>query len=414
MADVPKLGGNTNKTPQAVRRELRMEAGGQVSTDRPGVRDSPSKNEIMDEATKIEISVQELQLEVLEKLNAVATSVLSSTETTAQTMEIIRAQLVDTNTSTAVKKELQRLIEQHIQVLFESAVLGFKVSVSDTFGKVTEYFEQITATIQMAEIEQVSMIPTDEETLAHREYVEIMKQIEKHAAMKHKLEETRKLQIQYQEKEAANHEQAWADNPEAAAKIKLDTETESHIARSDSAIALKITQIRQLLSSNLGCPAPPPYERSLKTLSASDFKGLKDIKLCKMPEDPKKSLKLRELITNVLPRFTYDCWAIIPSVLRLMNLRVHADFWSPPTNDMLEGIDGSYDSEKTGIGIYTRQSYIAHNENLFKLLQQAADDDVSWATEGDRLATDGNSYSRQICGRTGDGLSVLEYWYFRQ
>ena len=132
-----------------------------------------------------------------------------------------------------------------------------------------------------------------------------------------------------------------------------------------------------------------------------------------MPEDPKKSLKLRELITNVLPRYTYDCWAIIPSVLRLMNLRVHADLWSPPTNDMLVGVDGSYDSDQTGIGTYTRQSYIAHNENLFKLLQQAADDDVSWATEGDRLATDGNSYSRQICGRTGDGLFVLEYWYFR-
>ena len=155
MADVPKLGGNTNKTPQAVRRELRMEAGGQVSADRPGVRESPSKSDIMDETTKIEIKVQELQLEVLEKLNTVTQTVLSSTETTAQTMEIIRTQLVDTNASTAVKKELQRLIEQHIQVLFESAVLGFKVSVSDTFGKVTEYFEQITATIQMAEIEHM-------------------------------------------------------------------------------------------------------------------------------------------------------------------------------------------------------------------------------------------------------------------
>ena len=184
MAEVPKLGGNTNKTPQAVRRELRMEAGGQVSTDRPGVRESPSKNEIMDEATKIEIKVQELQLEVLEKLNTVTHTVLSSTETTAQTMEIIRTQLVDTNASTAVKKELQRLIEQHIQVLFESAVLGFKLSVNDTFGKVTEYFEQITATIQLAEIEQVSMVPSDEETLAHREYIEIMKQIEKHEACK--------------------------------------------------------------------------------------------------------------------------------------------------------------------------------------------------------------------------------------
>ena len=113
MADVPKLGGNTNKTPQAVRRELRMEAGGQVSAERPGVRDSPSKNDIMDEATKIEISVQELQLEVLEELNAVATTVLSSTETTAQTIEIIRSQLVDTNASTAVKKELQRLITEN-------------------------------------------------------------------------------------------------------------------------------------------------------------------------------------------------------------------------------------------------------------------------------------------------------------
>ena len=80
MADVPKLGGNTNKTPQAVRRELRMEAGGQVSTDRPGVRESPSKNDIMDEATKIEIKVQELQLEVLEKLNTVTHTVLSSIE----------------------------------------------------------------------------------------------------------------------------------------------------------------------------------------------------------------------------------------------------------------------------------------------------------------------------------------------
>ena len=40
----------------------------------------------MDEATKIEIKVQELQLEVLEKLNTVTHTVLSSTETTAQTM----------------------------------------------------------------------------------------------------------------------------------------------------------------------------------------------------------------------------------------------------------------------------------------------------------------------------------------
>ena len=70
-------------------------------------------------------------------------------------------------------------------------------------------------------------------------------------------------------------------------------------------------------------------------------------------------------------------------------------------------------SKDSGIGKFTRQTYIAHNENLFKLLQQASEEDVSWATEGDRLATDGNSYSRQICGRPGDGLSVLEYWYFR-
>ena len=34
-----------------------------------------------------------------------------------------------------------------------------------------------------------------------------------------------------------------------------------------------------------------------------------------------------------------------------------------------------------------------HNENLFKLLQQAADDDVSWATEGDRLAIPLNTTS---------------------
>jgi len=126
---------------------------------------------------------------------------------------------------------LQRLIEQHIQVLFESAVLGFKLSVNDTFGKVTEYFEQITATIQLAEIEQVSMVPSDEETLAHREYIEIMKQIEKHAAMKHKLEETRKLQIQYQEKEAANHRPRATDRSTPLYPLPTNPSLASHCRR---------------------------------------------------------------------------------------------------------------------------------------------------------------------------------------
>eukprot|EP01050_Picozoa_sp_SAG11_P006241 SAG11_NODE_477_length_9118_cov_3.513582_3_plen_188_part_00 len=46
---------------------------------------------------------------------------------------------------------------------------------------------------------------------------------------KFKLEETRKLQIQFQEQEAATFEQAWVEDPAAAAKMKLDTETKSHI-----------------------------------------------------------------------------------------------------------------------------------------------------------------------------------------
>ena len=44
---------------------------------------------------------------------------------------------------------------------------------------------------------------------------------------------------------------------------------------------------------------------------------------------------------------------------------------------------------------------------------QSSEETVRWATEGDCLASDGNSYTRQICGRVGDGISVLEYLHFR-
>jgi hypothetical protein len=94
-----------------------------------------------------------------------------------------------------------------------------------------------------------------------------------------------------------------------------------------------------------------------------------------------KSLKLRELIVNVLARFTYDCWAIYPAIFRLLNLRVHADRWSPPTNDQMAVPEGeTYDSEGTGIGIHTRLAYISQNENLYRLLLQSSEETVRWAT----------------------------------
>jgi len=168
MADVPALGGNTNKTPQAVRRELRMESGaGASEKDVPGPRSSPSKGEMITSTMKTEIKVAELQFKLLEDINGTANLILERAETTERLKEIIRTCLDGTNVSTEQKRKLQGDIEDHTRVLFESATMGSKLSITDAFQKVSAHFADITATIKSADIDETDTT-TDEESLAHR------------------------------------------------------------------------------------------------------------------------------------------------------------------------------------------------------------------------------------------------------
>jgi len=417
MADVPSLSSvRQSVTPQGVRRTLGMELEPAVEADSvspPTYTTAVALPTAPATPAGVVQLVKQAQAEIKKKVDSSEVAAMFVNEATQDMIrQILRENLKDVDSvTTKMKQNIEAELMTMLTAVAEQVEGNMKTKVTSAF---TPFFDSISILVsQIKTFEKEDTVQDSTEAAAHAEFISIMKRIEVHAAIKTGLEKTKLQQIAFQESEAQAYSTAWASDPAAAAKVVAEGDIDKHIQKTTAAITLKITQIRHILT-DLGCSEPLPSDRHTKSLAASDLKDLRGIKLNTGSEDPEKSLKLRELIVNVLAQFTYDCWAIYPAIFRLLNLRVHADRWSPPTNDQMAVPEGeTYDSEGTGIGIHTRLAYISQNENLYRLLLQSSEETVRWATEGDRLASDGNSYTRQICGRVGDGISVLEYLYFR-